>query len=338
MKLLQTKYKELLHKILRLLWREWSALGVAGEKNDMKPLHHVIDPESLLLFSFSLCRFDPRLFDEIIDWLNINGEFINIQRLINIQTKYIFESGPQISAVAEILSQKKEHRLKWKKLASLYKNIDERKLFITPAGKEIPVKNPDPFFLEKGVVRNRIQLRGNSVKFPLTGVESMLLRMRALFGINSRAEIITILGSVPEIYPAELSRLTGYERRSVQSVLIELSRSGILDIRSDEKEKYYRLSSGTMKGFLPPSYKWINFTPLYKGLEILVSGIRNSPGTNDLLILSSDLRRYSKEAAGFLNSSSSDIFLSDSSRHPGEKYVEVFIDDIERIISFLDNI
>jgi len=338
MKRLQTKYKELLDKILQLLWREWSSLGVAGKKNYMNPQHHVIDPESLLLFSFSLCRFDPRLFDEIIDWLNINGEFINIQRLINIQTKIFFESGPQISAVAEILSQKKEYRLKWKKLASLYKNIDERKLFITPEGKEIPVKNPDPFFLEKGLVRNRIKLRGYSAEFPRTGSESLLLRMRALFGINSRAEIITILGSVPEIYPAELSRLTGYEKRSVQSVLLELSKSGILEIRSDEREKYYRLSTGSMEGLLPVSYKWINFTPFYKGLEILVSGIQNSLNQNDLLILSSDLRRYSKEAGRFMNNSSSGIFLSDSTRYPGEKYFDIFIDDIERVISFLDKI
>ena len=44
MKGLQTKYKELLDKILQLLWREWSSLGVAGKKNYMNPQHHVIDP------------------------------------------------------------------------------------------------------------------------------------------------------------------------------------------------------------------------------------------------------------------------------------------------------
>ncbi len=338
MKKLRKIYKELLETVLQYLWREWTSVGVAGSVNSNNAARSIVDPEPLLLFSLSVCRYDQRLFDEIIDWLSINGEFINIQRLINFQEKYNFNSGPQISAVAVLLSQKKEYRLKWKKLSSLYKKNGEEKLFFTLTGKEIPVKDPDPVFIEKGLVRSTVRLRGYSGEFPLTGIPSQLLRMRALFGLNARAELVTLLGSMTEIYPAEAARYTGYEKRSVQSVLIELSKSGIIESYSTGKEKYYRLKPGVMDVVLSPPYKWDNMAPVFKGLEILLNGIRNSLNTEDMLILSSELRSFSKEASKYFNESSTGLFLSDSSRYPGEKYADVFLNDIERIISFIKKI
>ena len=52
-------------KILALLWRQWSALGIAGQTE--KGAASLVDPEALLLCSLSLARYDARLFDEIID-------------------------------------------------------------------------------------------------------------------------------------------------------------------------------------------------------------------------------------------------------------------------------
>ncbi|HNX25636.1 MAG TPA: hypothetical protein PKG60_16430, partial [Spirochaetota bacterium] len=174
-----------------------------------------------------------------------------------IQQKYLFNSGPQISAAAVYLSRNKEYKLKWGKISSLYKESETHKLFLSINGKELPVKNPDPVYLDKGLIRNIPVLRGYSKQFPKSGIPSLLLRMRALFGINARSELICVLGSTPEIHPAEAARYTGYEKRSVQSILLELSKSGILESRTSGKEKYYRLIPGIMTGLLPDKYKWI---------------------------------------------------------------------------------
>jgi len=48
--------------LLRFLWREWTAVGVAGQQR--VALRHVVDPEALLLFTCSLGRYDQRLFRE----------------------------------------------------------------------------------------------------------------------------------------------------------------------------------------------------------------------------------------------------------------------------------
>jgi hypothetical protein len=50
-----------LDRLLALLWRQWSALGVPG--HDPVEERRVIDPEPLLLLSLTVARYDARLFD-----------------------------------------------------------------------------------------------------------------------------------------------------------------------------------------------------------------------------------------------------------------------------------
>ncbi len=94
------KFKnQFLNEILNFLWRQWAQLGISGhvEFEDK----WIIDPEALLLFSLSICRYEPRLFDEIFDWLNVNSQFINVHRLNALQEEHQFNSGPQLSAIAK---------------------------------------------------------------------------------------------------------------------------------------------------------------------------------------------------------------------------------------------
>ena len=67
------KFKqELLNAILELLWKQWTLLGVAGQINAHD--NFVLDPEALLIFSAHFAKFDQRLYDLVIDWLQCNGE------------------------------------------------------------------------------------------------------------------------------------------------------------------------------------------------------------------------------------------------------------------------
>ena len=75
----KNSYIELL---LTFLWRQWSALGVAGYADTQD--RWSIDLEALLIFTCSIGRYDPRLFDEVLDWIDKNGDLINVQRLKKI--------------------------------------------------------------------------------------------------------------------------------------------------------------------------------------------------------------------------------------------------------------
>lgn len=43
-----------------------------------------IDPEALLLFTLEIGRDDPRLFDEVLDWLVVNERLVSVRRLRNL--------------------------------------------------------------------------------------------------------------------------------------------------------------------------------------------------------------------------------------------------------------
>ena len=111
------KFKgEYLTLLLDFLWRQWSALGVAGQAraND----DWIVDPEALLLLTCTVGRHDPRLFDEMLDWLQANGWLINVMRLKRILRAEKFAGQPVLAAMAGLLAKGTEAP-KWKQLAAL---------------------------------------------------------------------------------------------------------------------------------------------------------------------------------------------------------------------------
>ena len=282
--------------IYDFLWQEWSILGIAGvaKSKDIR----IIDPEALLLFSLSVCRYEPRLFDEILDWLFQNGHFINVQRLNQIQKKYDFNCGPQLSAIAELLAQKSSYRLKWSGLAKKYYQKDKEPLFFSKEGNTLPCpmdKDANPEFLSHGLKRGQINLRGYSQAFDLQSPACLLLRLRALLGINARAEILCLLASVKEIHPSEAARTTGYYQKTIQTTLVEMAQSGVILTRTSKKEKFYRLNPGVLDVLLKPqgqSPRWINWPALLRVVEILWKRLCElSMQEIDSLLLSSELKK-----------------------------------------------
>lgn len=283
-------------KIFDFLWHQWSILGVAGTAKPKD--NRIIDPEALLLFSLGICRYEPRLFDEIIDWLFQNGNFINVQRLQQIQLKYDFNCGPQLSAIAELLAKKSSYRLKWSGLAKKYYQKDKEPLFFDKEGNALPCptdKNANPEFLSHGLKRGQINLRGYSQAFDLQSTACLLLCLRALLGINSRAEILCLLASVKEMHPSEAARITCYYQKTIQTTLVEMAQSGVILIRTSKKEKYYRLKPGVLDALLKPegeSPRWINWPPLLRTVEILWKRLCELSGQEiDSLLLSSELKK-----------------------------------------------
>ena len=112
LKTFKLEYQNLL---LNFLWRQWSALGVAGQAGGEDAW--IIDPEALLLFTCTLGRHEPRLFDEALDWLSENGRFINVMRLKRILLREKFAGERVLAAVAGILAKGTE-ATKWKMLAN----------------------------------------------------------------------------------------------------------------------------------------------------------------------------------------------------------------------------
>lgn len=326
-----------LEKLLDLLWRQWSALGIAGYGGSEEA--KVIDPEALLLLSLTVARHDARLFDEILDWLEINEEFLNVQRLQNLVNQFGFQARAELSAVAEMLERKSSAALKWKKLATKYSREEESALFFMKDGRPMPTpRDCDEIFRRHGFLRPIVQKRNFSRPFPKEGTPALLLRLRALFGVNFRCEILCLLGSVDEIHPSRIAGLVGQSPRSTQNLLAEMTRSGVVQVRTHAREKIYALVPEILdrllrsNGYTP----WVNSVPLFRALEILWLGLADSKRRNlDPLMLASEWRRLANEIRPLMGKAGMGQPLREEQSYPGEKYYGIFVEDIMRILALV---
>lgn len=217
---------------LSFLWRQWSALGVAGHSH--VPDSWIIDPEALLLATTSLGR-EPRLFDEVLDWLNVNGQFINLQRLQNLGQR--FGDLSVLRAMAAHLARRSAHS-KWKTLLREEPVITQAE----PLFPETPVFGaPDELFARYGWMRGPVRLRQLSQPTNPNQPTNLLIKLRALFGMQARAEVMAYLLAVDSGHPGEMAEVLAYFPRTLQTTLNDLARSGHLQSRREGQEKRFWL-------------------------------------------------------------------------------------------------
>ncbi|MBI4023993.1 MAG: hypothetical protein HY360_03375 [Verrucomicrobia bacterium] len=325
-------YRELL---LNFVWRQWSALGVAGHAEGGDPW--IIDPEAMLLFTCTIGRHDARVFDETLDWLQKNGRFLNILRLKRILRTEKLDGGRVLAAVAGLL-RKGADALKWKQLAeSSAPQSPPETLFFLDDGRPLPViGNPEPHFDAYGFQRGPLRLRGYSQKFRPTEPTNLTLQLRALLGINLRCEIVLYLLTHEAAHPSQIARESYGDMRAIQNTLVDMSQSGIVQLRTFGREKHYWLKQDHWATLLnrPESFpKWITWPPLFSALEQIWLKL-NDPRLEalDLLLQSSELRKLMVEVRPAFERSRFDKTLSDDREYLGEKYLPVFLSDVIKLL------
>ena len=265
--------------LLQFLWRQWSALGVSGYSESEDPW--CIDPEALLLFSTVIARKDPRLFDEIFDWLNQNASWLNLQRINHMRKTYPgLGDRSVLAALASHLCRQSEHR-KWGTLCN--KGLSKRIDFQKPTGQPAPLFQgvphfgaSDPDFLEWGFLRAPVEHRGLSTPPNCNQPSTFLFKLRSLFGRQARAEVMAWLLTNEAAHPAEIARQTGYFARSVQIVLNELELSGHIKSSRSGREKHFSLRHADWQFLLaknermldqPKFPQWILWPEIFETLQ-----------------------------------------------------------------------
>jgi hypothetical protein len=254
--------------VLGFLWRQWSALGVAGQSQSMD--RWMLDPEALLLATTSLGR-DPRLFDEVLDWLNTNGQFINLQRLQNLGQR--FGDLTVLRAMAAHLARRSVHA-KWKTLIREQPKVAETQALFPGVPM---VGSPDELFARYGWRRGPVKLRQLSQPTDPHRPTNFLIKLRALFGMQARAEVMAYLLAMESGYPGEMAVRLAYFPRTLQTTLNDLARSGHLESRREGQEKRFWLrrddwrflltwTSGTGES-APEFPRWVDWASLFVALE-----------------------------------------------------------------------
>ncbi|RKX69772.1 hypothetical protein DRP43_04055 [candidate division TA06 bacterium] len=312
----QISFREFyLENILTFLWRQWSALGVAGGARAAE--NWVIDPEALLIFSLQITRYEPRLFDEILDWLVINGKWIDIHRLRGILRRKDENTQRLISAIAYYLSKEaKSYQRKWSVLGTLRKldsDVQSEMLFQTKQGKPYPKSAVDSkesrvkgvesresrgsaIFRDYGFLRKSFSLRKMSKPVSVIARTNIRFLLRALFGIGSRSECILYLLTNEAGHPAEVANAIGISVRGAQDTLIELANSGMV---------FTRVKGKRLMEYWLPQERWWEFlfgmsfeeikTPVWLDWISLFTALMNVwQVLNEVKEIESDYMRSSK--------------------------------------------
>jgi len=227
--------------MLGILWRQWSAAGVYASVEPCR--RSVIDPEALIVATTILGRFDPRLFDESLDWLSRNFELINLTRLRRIAGKT--KGSPQIlAACAHVLDDKKAVSDKrMARLVAVGKPRKKKEYFFRSPGassdSEGVVRKADDSFARFGFLRGEVRLRGYSKEPDYTLASNGIFCMRKLFGVNPRADAMAYLVWKGPGNPNKIASDISLTQKGVSRVLDSMRAVQTVESRGDGYQSSY---------------------------------------------------------------------------------------------------
>jgi hypothetical protein len=213
---------------LRLAWQQWTALGVAGTESSPD---HAIDLEALICFTPLLGSEDPRLHEEALDWCIFHSRrLISITRLRHLRHSLPKPAREASDGFAASVNASANMKTDWP--------TDRKGTKATTRGKSHSPDIDHPSLIQ--------------------------LRLRALFGVSARAEVLLQLlrpGMTQELLSnvsLSMSALSdiGYSKPALTDVLADLTTAGLVERWRRGNRDYYSLSRresllGLLGGVLP---------------------------------------------------------------------------------------
>ncbi|MDQ2629945.1 MAG: hypothetical protein M3Y75_03070 [Actinomycetota bacterium] len=238
--------EQLQSRLASFLWDQWGQLGVQASvaRHD----HWAADPEALVLLSLEVGREEPRLTDEVLDWLAVNERLVSVQRLRNLvadeEDRALVEG-----AIGWLAGQRRRARL-------TPKGGEEAPLRRAPFYRRVAyvIAEPDPAFLAQGFLKPPVEPRLHSRLPDLEAPIAFAFRLRALLGFGARAEAMRVMLTVDASWMGvqAIAASTAYTKRNIQEALGQLRAAGVL--RSS--------TLGNEQRFQAPRQLWADFLGL----------------------------------------------------------------------------
>jgi hypothetical protein len=180
--------------LLDLAWSLWGGLGVSSWAN--RHTEWAVEVEPLIVFTAHLGDHDRRLVGESIDWCVQHDRFVSLRQLRHILTE---QPWPRPDDFARLSASVQAHTgRRWPQAESA-----------TPHGFELSGKS----------------------RLPDLDLPALLqLRLRAIFGVGARAEILRLLLVAPahRWTLGELAQHVPYTRRQLSNEVEMLALGGVL--------------------------------------------------------------------------------------------------------------
>jgi hypothetical protein len=227
--------REFSKRLLDFVWSQWAQMGLLASAHRRDGW--AADPEALLLLTLEVAREDPRLFDEVLDWLLVNGRRVSLQRLRNLAGDD--EDRALAGAAVEWLSHRRRRRSSSSPEPGLNQEADAQALFFDA----VPVVRPDPAFLAHGFLKSSTEPAGRSSTPDLRAPINFAFRLRSLLGVGARAEVVRTLLTVdaPELSLQVIALSSGFAKRNVQEATNALRAGGFASSRMVGNEQQVKM-------------------------------------------------------------------------------------------------
>ncbi len=205
-------------EILNFYWGVWSELGVSGWVRTHE--RWAIDPEPLIVFSPAVFAAEPRLRDEAIDWCIRNWRHVSVVRLRHL-----------------LHDNEDEQTDAWGEFSATVNRFS--------GGTKWP----------HATVERTYSTTGRSVLRPLAERSMIYLRMRSIFGLSARTEVLrTLLVTGERSTAAMLATQTNYAKRNVADACEALVQAGVLQSKQLGNRLYFSLADPpALASFVGPS-------------------------------------------------------------------------------------
>lgn len=259
--------------LLEFAWRQWAQMGLSA--NLAGSDRWAIDPEALIAFTIEVARRDPRLFDELLDWLAFNRQLVSVTRLRNLALR--LPGDPGLVAAALAWAGEQVSSVQWPRRQLAHgRTFDGDRVFSTDVLNFVP--KPDHTFAGYGYMRPRARRSGKSSAPNIGSPVNFAFQLRGLFGSGSRSEVMRVLITYPDgpLDAARISDEAGFAKRNVSETLAGLVDSRAVTARWSGNERLYSthrsnwarlLEVGPSGSYLPDFVSWVHLLPA--SLEIM---------------------------------------------------------------------
>jgi len=257
--------------LLDFAWRQWAQVGVSAPVEGAD--RWAVDPEALILFTIGIGRRDPRLFDEMLDWMAFNHELLSTQRLRNLARRFPLPSA-LVAAVTAWTRQTAPASLI---VSDQGGAVQDREPVFSPDVLAF-VSQPDPVFAEHGFTRPFAARTGKSHEPDPALPVNLSFRLRHLFGPGGRSETMRVLLTCPDgpLDTARIADEAGFAKRNISDVLTSLTNSGVIKAAWAGNERHFTayrerwalLLDLAGPADLPSFVSWVHLLPA--ALEIII--------------------------------------------------------------------
>jgi hypothetical protein len=320
--------------LLDFTWRQWAQVGVSATVEGTD--RWAVDPEALILFTIGIARRDPRLFDEMLDWMAFNHDLLSTQRLRNLARRFPLPSS-LVSAVTAWTRPTAPASL----LASGQDGAVQSSEPVFSPDVLAFVSQPDPVFAEHGFIRPSAARTGKSHEPDPALPVNLSFRLRHLFGPGGRSEVMRVLLTYPDgpLDAARIADEAGFAKRNISDVLTSLTNSGVIKAAWAGNERHftaYRERWALLLDLAGPAdtpsfVSWVHLLPA--ALEVVIWLDEKSDTAESEYLIASQARRLMTRLTRDLEAA--DVDLPRRTPAHGIDYLPVFVETSSALLARL---